>query len=245
MSVFKSILIVDDEELARRKIRRFLEQISSEFSILEVDDGLEAYKLILDQKPDLVFLDINMPGLSGIEVVESVLKDDMPAFLFTTAYSEHAIKAFDLNAVDYLLKPFDFHRFKAAYERALIMKRGTVSPVSQVIPKVPLTRFLVRENNQISAIDVKDICYFKADDKYIEIYTEDSTKLIRGNLKQLEVDLNSSTFVRIHRSYIMNLSYMDRMESMSHGDYNIHLKNGCVLPLSRRYAENLKHLIIG
>jgi len=245
MSLFKHILIVDDEELARRKIRRFLEQLSSDFSILEVDDGLEAYKIILEKKPDLVFLDINMPGLSGIEVVESVLKADMPVFLFTTAYSEHAIKAFDLNAVDYLLKPFDFYRFKAAYERASIMKKGAGFPASKVIPKTSLNRFLVRENNHISAVDVEDIYYFKADDKYIEIYTENSTKLIRGNLKQLEVDLNSSIFVRIHRSYIMNLSYMDRMESVTHGDYTIHLKNGSVLPLSRRYAENLRHLILG
>lgn len=241
------ILIADDEAPARRKLQRFLQQVDAVRSISEALDGDEAIQHIKEQNPDLVLLDIQMPGKTGFEVIEAIGSGQMPPVIFVTAYDEFALQAFNVHAIDYLLKPFDRERFESAFHRALEqikLKQSQSSLLDKLLQEVrPKTTFLERlkvtVGNRIILLLVKDILYFKADDKYVEVHTADNKYLIRETLTELESRLNPTNFARIHRSCIVQINAIRELSPRSHGDYWVTMINNIRLILSRRYRENI------
>ena len=247
------ILIADDEAPARKKLKRFLENIRPSAVIVEAGDGLETLDCLERVKPDLVFLDIQMPGMTGLEVIEAFGAEEMPPVIFTTAYDQYAIRAFEHNAIDYLLKPFDEERFAKAFDRFEIrsgqppeIESALLSRlVEQVRSKDYLDRIMVRENDRIVPVSVSNILWFEADDKYVRIHAETTKLYIRNTIANLANRLDPKKFVRAHRSAIVNLDFIQELESLTHGDYKILLKNGDSLTLSRRYSSAVREYLMG
>lgn len=241
------LLIVDDEPAARLKIRRFLQQLETAVLIEEAGNGHEAVQKIRQLPPDLVFLDIQMPGMNGFEVIQAIGIEAMPPVIFVTAYDQYALRAFEVQAVDYLLKPFDEDRFRKAYSRALPhLKQEKDWP--ELFRKIlagqqPKSSFLQRITVSIGSrfflIPVEDIEVFTAEDKYVRIHTAGKQYLLREALIQLEEQLDPTTFARIHRSCLVNLNAIREMSHRSHGDYLLRMKNGMEVTMSRRYRENI------
>ncbi|EDY80738.1 LytTr DNA-binding domain family [Verrucomicrobiia bacterium DG1235] len=242
------ILIVDDEPPARAKLKLFLSDCLPDATLYEAANGTEALELLESAAPDLAFLDIQMPGMTGLEVVEAFGPEEMPPLIFTTAYDQYAVKAFEHNAVDYLLKPFDDRRFRKALDKATskLVPSPTLDSalLTQLAASIQqpsyLERIMVRENDRIIPILVSDIHWLEADDKYVRIHLSTSKRYIRNTISNLEKRLDTKNFVRTHRSTIVNLDQIQELESLTHGDYQIRLKSGTTLPLSRRYADHLK-----
>ncbi len=241
------ILIVDDEQPARRKIRSFLKEETGVDSILEAANGLEAVKLILEKKPHLVFLDIQMPGMNGFEVIETVGIENMPAVAFVTAYDQYALEAFEVQAVDYLLKPFDQERFRKSFNRAVeqIRLKNENAAIFQKLlgainrEKKYLKRIMVNAGSRLFFVKTGDIMYVSSDEKYVKLHTDKETHLIRETMNSMEARLDPAKFARIHRSYLVNLDFIQEMQPWSHGDYVIILKNGTKLTASRRFRDRL------
>ena len=241
------VLIADDEPAARRKARSFLQQIDGITEILEAADGIEAVALIQKACPDLVLLDIEMPGMNGFEAIAAVGADNMPPLIFVTAYDQYAIDAFRVHAVDYLLKPFDEERFQDALKRAReqmkkLEPQGEM--LQQLLKEVQknkgyLQRVLVNVGQRYFFVPVSEALYLAAADKYVEVHTREKTFLIRATLQGLEQQLDSEHFARIHRSYILNLNHLREMHPRSHGDYTAVLDNGEKLVISRRYRDRV------
>ena len=238
-----NILIVDDEPPARAKLRLLLKKENWIGLLSEAENGVEAITKIEMEHPDLVFLDIQMPGMTGFEVIEAINPERMPNIIFVTAFDEFAIDAFNVDAVDYLLKPYDKPRFQKALHRALKRIDSENSPpinysnlLSKVHPKKE--RFLIKEGDRYFFISVKDIITFKSADKYVEIHTIKGKYLVRDTLNHLETCLERN-FVRIHRSTIINLHCVVDIHPLSHGDCTINLTNSDAVILSRRYRDRL------
>jgi two-component system, LytTR family, response regulator len=245
------VLIVEDELPSRKKIIHFLSLLWPEVEYQEAVDGIQALELLNREHWDLVILDIQMPGYSGLEVVEAMGPDLMPPFIFSTAYDEHAVKAFELNAIDYLLKPFDLKRFENALFKVRQKnpsRKWTSELLSGLIQasgrKEFMRRILVRENNRIIPISTDDIILMEADDKYVSIILKDSRHLVRHTLTALETRLDPDIFARVHRSAIVNLNAINELQSLTHGDYIVKLNGGYETTLSRRYMERFKPFII-
>ena len=240
------VLIVDDEPPARGKLRRFLQE-DARFRILgEAEDGEEALEAIASLNPDLVFLDIHMPRLSGLEMVRAMEGESLPHIIFTTAYDQYAVKAFDLHAVDYLLKPFDRDRFREALDRAAARlasgENGWHEKLDTLFRQLKpddryLERILVRDKRHIELVPVREIFRFSAEDKYVRIHLPGKTHLIRDTLGNLAKRLDPARFVRIHRGEIVNLDAVKALEPWSHGDYLAILHDGSKVNLSRNYRE--------
>lgn len=234
------ILIVDDEELARRLTREYL-RFHSDINILgECENGLEAVQAITEHKPDLIFLDIQMPKLSGLEVLELTGRNS--GVIFTTAYDQYALKAFDMHAVDYLLKPFSQQRFDEALDKARKML-GQVTPELQKLLSQPvdkLERLLIRDRGHVHIIPINKIDYIEAQDDYINIHSGGTAILKTQSLSDLEAQLDSSAFVRIHRSYIIRVEALKAVERASKDSHAAILLNGTQLPISRSGYERLK-----
>ncbi len=241
------VLIVDDESPARRKIRSFLHGMPGSAEVLVAENGEEAVRKILEAKPDLVFLDIQMPGLSGLDVIRIVGVQAMPAVVFTTAFDKYAVAAFDLQAVDYLLKPFDAGRFARALQRAqaridsCLERRDTLDKLLKLLaPKPePLTRILVKSGERYSFVAARDLLYVSAEEKYVRLHTAQSRHLVRGTMAEMERNLDPTQFVRIHRYYIINREAISEIQPWSHGDGLVILTTGEKLPLSRRFRNRL------
>ena len=241
------LLIVDDEKPAIKKIRSFLKEESRVDFIIEAENGFEASQKIMGQRPDLVFLDIQMPGMNGFEVIEAVGIENMPPVIFVTAYDRYAIEAFDVQAVDYLLKPFDQERFEKSFKRALerIQSRDeNVAIYKRLIDEIRkekkyLQRIMVNESSRYFFVKTSDILYFSAEEKYVRIHTMKESYLIRETMGHLEERLDPSKFSRIHRSSIVNIDCIKEVQPWSHGDYVVVLKNGLELNASRRYRNRL------
>ncbi|MCP5109132.1 MAG: response regulator transcription factor [bacterium] len=244
------ILIVDDEQPARRKIRSYLKEESGIDSVVEAGNGVEAVRLIGEEKPGLVFLDIQMPGMTGFEVIEAVGIDEMPAVIFVTAYDQYAIRAFEVQAVDYLLKPFDQERFRKSYHRALeqLEQRSGEGEAAVVVRRLLeeinrekgyLQRVMVKKGPRFFFVKTGEVMYISAEEKYIKLHTREETYLIRETMSRMEERLDPAVFVRIHRSFIVNIDFIKEIQSWSHGDYIVILKNGTKLNLSRRFSERL------
>ncbi len=225
-------LIIEDEEPARAIVREFLKSIPAIEVIGEAGDGFTGAKVINEMKPDLVFLDVQMPKLTGFELLE--LLDHPCLIIFTTAYDQYALKAFEMNAVDYLLKPFAQSRFKEAVERAIIRfnSNQTDAKVAEAVVKTNeetiehLERIAVRKAGSIEVIPVDDIIYVESDGDYVVIHTPKGKFMKEKTMKFLESHLPVSKFVRIHRSYIVNVAKIQRLELYEKDSYLVVLQNG-------------------
>ncbi len=242
-----SILIVDDEPPARKKIGAFLKQEKGITAVAEAANGLEAVKSIQEKKPDLVFLDIQMPGMNGFEVIETVGAENMPAVVFVTAYDQYALEAFEVQALDYLLKPFDQERFRKSFNRAveqIQLKNENAAIFQKLLEEINrekkyLKRIMVNAGSRLFFVKTGDIMYISSDEKYVELHTDKEAYLIRETMNSMEARLDPAKFARIHRSYLVNLDFIQEIQPWSHGDYVVILKNGTKLTASRRYRDQL------
>jgi two-component system LytT family response regulator len=242
-------IIVDDEPLARERIRQLLERVPDAAVVAECEDGSTAIETIRLQKPDVVFLDVQMPGLSGIDVVEQ-LGREAPFTVFVTAYDQYAIKAFELHALDYLLKPFDRQRFDATIERirdALcrpsLSTRSNLRALVKAWQKTSPARLIVKDGGRIHAIRISDIDWIEAAGNYANLHCGKTSYLMRETLSALETRLAPQRFVRIHRSTIVNLDRVRELKSSANGEYHVTLESGIRLALSRTYKRRLISLL--
>jgi two-component system, LytTR family, response regulator len=236
-------LIVDDEEPARAKLRLWLGnhpdmEISGEFA-----DGLSAAHAIASSAADVVFLDVQMPGLTGLEVAAQLETSEAPLLVFVTAYDAHALAAFDLNAVDYLLKPYDEERFCRALDRVRDRLRSPNRQASVVQLARAQTgvrdRLLVPSGGGLRLIESVAIHVLEADDNYVQVYTADQRYLLRRTLRDLLLQLGEERFARIHKSVAVNIAEIDTVAPLFKGDHELRLRSGKLLRLSRRYAAAL------
>jgi two-component system LytT family response regulator len=239
-------LIIEDEAPAREIIKHYLKDLDSVEVIAECADGFSGLKSISEMKPDLVFLDIQMPRLTGIELLEVLT--EKPEIIFTTAYDQFALKAFELNAVDYLLKPFPKRRFLNAVEKAIEKIRsstGNKEPVNQLLAKKPemtppVNRIVVRKGNAINLIPVDQIRYVESQDDYVMIYHSAGKALKQQTMKFYEENLPRTDFVRIHRSYIVRVEEINRIEPYAKDNHIAILHSGDKLPVSRAGYKQLR-----
>lgn len=235
-------VIVDDEELARNVLREYLAGHPEVEIVAECANGFDAVKAVTDLKPDLVFLDIQMPKLDGFEVLELV--EAPPAVVFVTAYDRYAIRAFEVHAVDYLLKPFSDERLAQALSHVEAkLARGDAIDVPALVAEArpagsPLERILVRDGSQVHVIPVDEVDYIEAQDDYASIRAGGKSYLKEQPLAQFEDALDPSRFIRIHRSYILNLERLARIELYAKDSRIVILRDGTKLPVSRAgYAK--------
>ena len=232
-------LIVDDEPHARRYLRELL---GGELDVVvagEAASGVEGLDLIRKLSPDIVFLDIQMPGLDGFEMVEQSDAEKIPAFVFVTGYSEYAVKAFDIEAVDYLCKPFDKGRLSIALERA-IRRLGVRDggPARQAGENPWLSRLAIKAENGIVFVPVEQILWIEAANKYVVVHTAGGEHVARQTIQSLEDTLDPKEFVRIHRSILIRKAAVRGLHPLFHGDYIVKLTNGAELTLSRNFRAS-------
>jgi two-component system LytT family response regulator len=243
-----SAVVVDDEELARRILCEYLADFPEITVAAECANGFEAVKTVNDLKPQLLFLDIQMPKLSGFEVLEVI--DHDPAIIFVTAYDAYALQAFEVHAVDYLLKPFSRDRLAEALDRARqrLNRRETSASIPKLIAEsrkraLPLERILVRDGSRVHVVATRKIDYLEAQDDYVCIKSEGKEYLKQESLSSLEENLDPGQFVRIHRSYILNLERLQRLELLTKDSRVAILSNGIRLPVSKAGYARLKPLL--
>lgn len=240
------IVIIDDETPAREIIKHYLKEVEDVEIIEECADGFSGLKSISVMKPDLVFLDIQMPRLTGIELAEVLT--EKPEIIFTTAYDQFAIRAFELNAVDYLMKPFPKRRFLDAVKKAIDKIRsgqGNKEAASHLLSKkpeisAPVNRVVVRKGNAINLIPVEHIKYVEAEDDYVMIHHAEGKALKQQTMKFYEENLPKADFVRIHRSYIVRVEEINRIEPYGKDNHVAILHSGDKLPVSRSGFKHLK-----
>jgi len=260
-------LIVDDEALARRGLKHRLQAASDVHVIGEARNGREALELIRKHAPDLVFLDIQMPGMDGFDVIRALAPDELPAIVFVTAFDQFAIKAFEANAVDYLLKPIEDDRLRKALDRvrkrqndrrASKDRKSLLSLVSELagetihsveelgvkklgkIVKEP-SRLAIKDAGKTTWVDQADIEWIDAAGDYMCVHVKGETYIMRKTMKQLEAELDSAILQRVHRSTIVNINRVKQMQSHINGEYFLTLQSGHTIKLSRTYKEKLKH----
>jgi two-component system LytT family response regulator len=239
-------VIIDDETPAREIIKHYLTELEYIEVVAECADGFSGLKTISGIKPDLVFLDIQMPRLTGIEMLEVLT--EKPEIIFITAYDQFAIRAFELNAVDYLLKPFPKRRFLEAAKKAVDKIRsgiGKKEPANQLLAKKPETappvsRIVVRKGNSINLIPVDQIRYVEAQDDYVMIYHSNGKALKQQTMKFYEDNLPGADFARVHRSYIVKIEEIKRIEPYGKDNHVAILQSGDKLPVSRAGYKHLK-----
>jgi two-component system LytT family response regulator len=244
-----STLIVDDEKPARELIRHYLQHYPDILIVGEADNGFDAMKLIKEQRPQLVFLDIQMPKLTGFELLELI--DVMPEIIFSTAFDQYALRAFELNAVDYLLKPYSKERFDRAVQKAVAKihsgndSLGSWQALQQSLSASPdtLTRVAVKDRQQIHVIPIGDIAYIEADGDYVKLHTVSGTFLKEKTMKYFEANLPPQQFIRIHRSFIVNVDEVAKIELFEKETYRVHLKNGAILRASSTGYKLLKETV--
>ena len=231
-------LIADDEPLARALVREFLAVHPDVEIIAEADNGLEAARCIQEQAPDLVLLDIQMPKLTGLEVLQ--LTGLRHGVIFTTAYDQHALAAFDLHAVDYLLKPFSQVRFDAALERARQLRGAPVPEVQRLVAAQTLQRVLIRDGAQLRVLPLAEVDYIEAQADYVAFHHAGRDHLKTQRISELEEQLDPQQFVRVHRSFILNLAQLQGVERTESNAYAARLRSGKRIPVSRSGYERLR-----
>jgi two-component system LytT family response regulator len=242
-------LIVDDEPLGRERIRTLLAGDAEIEVIGECGDGRQAIAAIEGRKPDLVFLDVQMPEVDGFGVLDAICNERMPAIIFVTAYDRYAVQAFEVHALDYLLKSFDRERFLAAVQRAKEeLRRAREGVLNERLAglledlqskKGRLTRLVIRSAGRIVFLRVEEIDWIEAADNYVRVHAGREAHLIRETLQSLEKRLDPAKFLRIHRSSLVNLDRIRELQPIFHGDYAVKLADGTELTLSRNYREKL------
>lgn len=260
------VLVVDDEPLGRARLTDLLGRMPDVELAGTGNDGAEAVRAIRTLHPDLVFLDVQMPRMSGLEVIQKIGPDEMPPTIFVTAHQEYAIRAFELAAVDYLVKPFSDERFEETLRRArhrielegLELARGKIlsllghsteillgfstenGPAPTARRRSYLERIAVQSKGKVRVVPVSQIEYIQASDYYAELHTGNKCHLIREALSSLEDRLDPEHFVRVHRSFIVRLECIDTILRGERGDYHIQLKSGARLPMSRHRRDDVK-----
>ncbi|KAF1005981.1 MAG: Transcriptional regulatory protein BtsR [Luteibacter sp.] len=234
-------LIADDEAPAREKLGHWLAEQPDVEVVGSVADGISAAEGIEALRPDVAFLDIQMPTLSGLEVAAQLEPSRAPLIVFVTAFDEHAVKAFDLNAVDYLLKPYDRPRLAGTLDRIrerLKTRQVGAAAVAVGRERSPVCeRLLVPDRDRLRLIDVTAIEWLEAADNYVHVHAAGQSYLLRRTLQDLLLQLGEQRFVRVHRSTAVNMACVGSLAPLFKGDYEIHLVNGRVLRLSRRYRD--------
>ena len=245
MSTIKAV-IIEDEELGRELVKNYLKKYENIELMAECENGFEGIKAINDHKPDLVFLDIQMPKLNGFEMLE-LLDKDKPEIIFTTAYNQYAIQAFEHNAVDYLLKPFSRERFDEAVQKAVsrVENKTDQSEKFERLAHQPLDKHLervvVKSNTKIHVIPISKVRYIEAQDDYVMLYTDEGKHLKQGTMKYFEEHLDPEEFLRIHRSYIVRLDQVSQLEPYGKDSYVAKLKNSdTTIKISKNGLKSLK-----
>ncbi len=231
-------VIVDDEPLARTNLRILLGRYPEAEIIAECGSGLEAIETIRKTRPDLVFLDVQMPECDGFDVLEMLGPNVPPAVIFVTAFDQYALKAFEAGALDYLLKPFDDDRFDHALSRA--EQKIQNDKIARDQPASRAKRLTIKSAGEILFVPIVEIDWIEAADYYACLHVGAKTHLLRRSLSELEQELDPSLFRRIHRSTIVNLTRVRALQSNRHGEYEVLLESGSSLPISRRYWRQLQ-----
>jgi two-component system, LytTR family, response regulator len=247
------LLIVDDEPLIRRGISKTLSCFEDIHVIAECGSGTEAVQAILAQHPDLVLLDVQMPDFSGLEVIRRVGPKDMPLTVFITAYDEYAVQAFELNAVDYLLKPFDEDRFRESLDRArqriALQEKGAFARQLESLlagqARKPIERIVVHNGDRYDFVPIDSIDWIESANNYVELHCGAKQYLLGETLSKLEGKLDSGRFLRIHRSRIVNTSRIIAVHPLMSGSYEMELRSGIRLTTGRQYKDAIQHLIRG
>ena len=244
------VLVADDEAPARQRIIDLLRRDSRVATIIEAHDGLSAVEIIQNRKPDLIFLDVQMPELNGLEVIAEVGAERMPLTVFVTAYDEHAIRAFEANALDYLLKPFSDERFEMTMvrvsrrmdERSVREFGRRILRMVSAAPRadLPLDRLVVKSGGSTRFVRVADIDWIEAAGVYANLHIGGKELLYRAALNELAERLDPVRFIRVHRSAIVNIESILRLEPISHGEFEVILKDGSRPRISRTYRSQLE-----
>ena len=240
------IITIDDEPLARSIVKEYLQKYSEMEIVQECNDGFEGFKAIQQYQPDLIFLDIQMPKINGFEMLE--LLDQAPAVIFTTAFDEYAIKAFEAHAVDYLLKPFSQERFDKAIQKWKEQKVSSQKNTEELLETASHSpsqsqRIVVKTGSKIKIIPVHDVFYLEAADDYVKVHTQDGSFLKNKTMSHFEKTLDPQQFVRSHRSYIMNIQQITRIDPYEKDNHVAILKSGAKVPVSRNGYAKLRKVL--
>ncbi len=241
-------LIIDDEKLARELLREYLEGFPQIQIIGECAKGNEAVDKINKLKPDLIFLDVQMPGMNGFDVLEEI--DHEPYVIFTTAYDQYAIKAFEKNAVDYLLKPLDQERFRLAVNRALKRKTVEHGDLEALLKSIKTgnknfeTHIFVQKSEKLFNLPVEEIIYLEASGDYTIITTKNDQFVSSSGIGKLEEIMDPDTFIRVHRSTIINLNCLKEIERHFNGGMVVKMQSGKSFPVSRTYAKQIRKKVV-
>jgi two-component system LytT family response regulator len=243
-------LIIDDEKLARELLREYLSSFPDIEIIGECSKGSEAVEQIDKLKPDLIFLDVQMPGMTGFDVLDEIAH--VPYVIFTTAYDHYAIKAFEKNAVDYLLKPLDQERFKLAVERAQQRKKTESSNIEDLLSSMhthtPRTSYeshiFVQKSEKLFNLPVEEIIYLEASGDYTIISAKNDQYVSSSGIGKLEEIMNPDMFLRVHRSTIINVNYLKEIERHFNGGMVVKMQNGKSFPVSRTYAKIIRRRVV-
>jgi len=243
------VLVVDDEPPARRKLMNFLREEGDVEVVGEAGSGAKAAALIEELEPDVVFLDVQMPGMTGFEVLQT-LGGRVPLIVFVTAYDQYAVKAFEVHALDYLLKPFDRDRLQTCLSRVrdqigrsagADLQARMQKLIAEATGRAYATRLMVKHHGRVVFLQIRDVDWIKALANYVELHVGAQTYMIRETLNSLESRLDPDSFARVHRSVIVNLDRIKELQPWSHNDYLVILKDGTEIRMSRRYHRNLKN----
>jgi two-component system LytT family response regulator len=245
------LLIVDDEPLIRTGVRNVLSSMAHIEILAECETGLKAVEVIRSQNPDLVLLDVQMPGCSGLDVIAEIGPDRMPAVIFITAYDEYAIKAFEMNAIDYLLKPFDDDRLRSSIARAKerIAARDQVALTKQLEALVNTRerkwpqRLVVRNGDRYDFVQLASVDWIETANNYVQLHCGAKTYLLGETLSSLENSLNPEQFLRVHRFHLVNISRVVAVHSMLNGTYEMELQNGVRISTGRQFKEAVQRLV--
>jgi two-component system LytT family response regulator len=250
------VLIIDDEALARRRIQKLLPQWEDLQLLGECRNGAEALSAIREKKPDLIFLDIHMKDMTGFEVLSQLKEEERPLTIFVTAYDQYAIRAFDVFAFDYLLKPFKDDRFALSVEKARATLLDRAQQQQQIAQLKELIAYLqanaasvataaeapklaLKHGSKVSLVAPADIRYIEASGYYIEVFTQEKRILLRESMQQILEQLDQKTFLRIHRSTIINMQYLAEIQHVGSGDVEVRMKDGKRFRVSKSYREEL------
>lgn len=247
------VLIVDDEPLARDRIRELLRSDRDIEVVAEARNGVEAIEAVRRHAPEIVFLDVQMPDMDGFEVLNSLGPDSMPLIIFVTAYDQHAIRAFDVNAIDYLMKPFDRKRFAKALDHAKAhLKRPTDDDETRRLvrlleefrsrPKY-LERFAIKTGEKVLFVRAEEVDSMEAEGNYVRLKIGNVSYLVRDTINNIESQIDPRTFVRIHRSTIVNMNRVKELQTWARGEYRVVLHGGTSYTLSRGYREHFETFI--
>jgi two-component system, LytTR family, response regulator len=243
-------LIIDDEKLARDLLREYLEPIEEIQILDECSKGSEAVEKINKLKPDLIFLDVQMPGMTGFDVLDEI--DHEPYVIFTTAYDQYAIKAFEKNAVDYLLKPLDQERFRQAIERAFKRKKMEEGDLEDLLGSLRQvnhkgtydSHIFVQKSEKLYNLPMEEIVYLEASGDYTIISTKNDQFVSSSGIGKLEELMNPDTFIRVHRSTIVNVNYLKEIERHFNGGMIVKMQSGKSFPVSRTYAKQIRKRVV-